>query len=381
MAKTTAAAESTTAIAANAIVLDGKITAITPISISQPLTPEQARSRQSSGDRVTRLPRMPMFVGGEVVSTVYLPASTLRGAMRHAATDRLIEALAETDKRLTVSEYMAAALGGIKDRKGDGEETRGVDLAAFAAARRDNPIISVFGSFAQSISGNLAVGMAIPEQPFIPATDDIVTGVRQNALRKGDIANKIDAADLATFMEADRATVKAVAMKGGIGKLEAKLRVAKREKKTDEMAEINAEIEAQKTAQEEAFSESGRSVNLQQVLPGFEFIPSGCVMTQRTVLRKPSIAELGVLLSALEHMARNPIIGGQSARGCGQYTASWRIGVQPPNGPMVGVGTIEFDLYAGININLLDVPEAKLITKAKAYADSLGDYVTSYKYA
>jgi hypothetical protein len=142
------------------VVFDGTLTVVSPIAVSPPKSAEMGAAK----DRVQRLPTMPLIEDGVPRTTAYLPASTIRGALRRAAVAVVIDLLAlDGAVKLTPHDYLLLALGGVKDRKeeGDTADTKGVDLQAVQAFRKSNPLVSLFGAMAIDIGGNLRVGHGV----------------------------------------------------------------------------------------------------------------------------------------------------------------------------------------------------------------------------
>ena len=57
----------------------------------------------------------------------------------------------------TPKAYISTALGGVKDRRSEGEDDRRVDLKAIKEIREKNPVVSLFGSMVSKTPGRLMV--------------------------------------------------------------------------------------------------------------------------------------------------------------------------------------------------------------------------------
>ena len=110
-----------------------------------------------------------MLRDGVMVETVYVPPSSLRGRLRHLLTAEVMRLQNAGDGRVfTPEDHIDTALGGVKDRKGAGEDDRVVDLAAIRALRERDPIVSLFGSMVSRVAGRLMVGDMTPMDPVAP---------------------------------------------------------------------------------------------------------------------------------------------------------------------------------------------------------------------
>src|SRR4051794_31502878 len=143
------------------LLLDGTLTATTPIAI---ILPAGKDDRPPAG-----APRKRMLRDEVMVETVYVPPSSLRGRLRHLLTSELMRLQNAADGRVfTPEDYIDTALGGVKDRKAEGEDDRRVDLKAIREIRERNPIVSMFGSMVSRVAGRLIVGDMTPVDPIEP---------------------------------------------------------------------------------------------------------------------------------------------------------------------------------------------------------------------
>ena len=142
------------------LAMTGEIVAETDISVSPP-----DHSEKDGRATVMTLPKKDVWRGGQIVSTVYLPASSVRGALRNGAARALAAAKAARKDYMTTDDFLLVAKGGVKDRKGTGGDERTVDYAAIAERRRKQPIVSLFGAMAEKIAGRWQIGDAVPAEP------------------------------------------------------------------------------------------------------------------------------------------------------------------------------------------------------------------------
>ena len=329
------------------IVFDGTITPRTPLAIVPP-PPEDKKA-----DRMGRLPRMPVFLDGVRHETAYIPASSIRGRLRHTAVALVIDTLKQAGKpSLTLNDYLFNALGGVFDRKDDEEDpTKGVDLTAMASVRETNPLISLFGAMTVKLGGKLRTGMAVPRVPFEP--EAINPGVRMNPFQRDpDLLQQFSADEQRQFLETNRQRVLGNQLKGEAKQVDLKLRRMRRENAAPEQVE---QLDKQRTdalaRAEAAFDAAGGEVNLQQPLPGYEALPIGLEMTHRMTLVDPTPLELALFLATLERFAADPRLGGHASHESGLIAAHWAVRVHDAGGG-TPAGDIGIDPDKGFVANL-----------------------------
>lgn len=141
------------------LAMTGEIVAETDISVSPP-----GHSEGVGQAKVMTLPQKTVWRGGHPVSTVYLPASSIRGSLRNGAARALAAGKAARGKHMTPGDFLLVAKGGVKERKKDGVDERTVDYEAIAERRREQPIVSLFGAMAEKIARRWQIGDAVPVQ-------------------------------------------------------------------------------------------------------------------------------------------------------------------------------------------------------------------------
>lgn len=353
MTKTTPAPTGAAPDAKFTVILDGTLTAVSPIAVSPP----KPQGERDDGDRVQRLPRMPIMEDGSMRMTAYLPASTIRGALRRAAVAAAIDLLAENGApKLTPNDYLLLALGGVKDRKDEGggaDDTKGVDLQAVRDFRLRNPLVSLFGAMAIDVGGNLRVGHGIPAVPLADP-GHLGVGARHDPFARQPALLELFDADAANDfltrndfrLEGNRLENQAEQAKRKLGE-QRRSRTADPEKVkelTEQVARLDADAKA-------AFERAGGKVNIQQPLAGYEALPVGLEMRHRVVADQVPPVELALLLAALERFALAPVLGAHVAHGCGEVTGSWSVSVARRGAPAEPAGTIAMDNYRGLKID------------------------------
>ena len=307
------------------IVFKGTLTAEQPISYSVPT--ELKKSEHA-------LPRL----GGRL----YLTASGLRGVLRHAATELVMDLLAESsDKRLSLDDYFLLAMGGVKSAKSaskpekaeaERNEDEGEDVSSPASkdseadvarvlranqhARAHNPLLRLFGSMRHGVSGSLYCAHAVAPEDALTTR---VRHVRTNDFQRDpELLERLEGSALDAFIS--RQAEAATRSEGNrrIENLTREKLKARREGKGERVKEIDAEI---KTVRDSMPTE----VQIQLPNITYEAIPAGTVFTHEFVLSNPTDAEVALFLRALDRFAMSPLIGGHRAHGLGRVSGHWSV--------------------------------------------------------
>lgn len=319
------------------LVLDGSITAVTPLATCPPRTEAEKRLDMRDKNPPARLPRMTLGAS----ETVYFPGSGLRGKLRRHAMTVVRNALqGDGAPVFTLDDHYFNVIGGIKDKGADSK----ADIVAAAKLRDANPLISLFGSMAQHTAGRLMVGHAVPDQATEP---DVFTGVRSDDMeRTPDNLNFLSPDEQEKWLAMSEEGASNSKAKAELKNVETALRKATQKAKGDleaatEVATLAAKRDALKAQVEAA------GVNIKQVLSGYEAIPQGTVLKNRIVLRNASLLEIGLLLHAMNELALDPVIGAQSARGCGIVEGNWTVTVRTADG-FEHVSTVTLKPFSGL---------------------------------
>lgn len=341
------------------LLLDGQITAASPIAIILP----------GSEDRRTPAgaPRKRLLREGMLIETVYVPPSTFRARLRHLLTSELMRLQHASDGRVfTPEDYIGTALGGVKDRKLEGDDERVVDLAGIRALRERNPVVSLFGSMVWRVAGRLMVGDMTPVDPVTP----VPTGRSVRAapfLRNSAIIGLLDPVRFAEFTRLNALRTKANRDEDEGQRQERRAATARKEGRPREEVEALAlDAKARLDAAAQGFKAAGGAVNLQQLLDGYDVIPEGTVMSHRMRLLDATETEVALLLLALDLFAKRPLIGGHSAHGCGEVTGSWRLRLAE-RGALRAAGEARLEPFAGLALETDDPLLRRALQRARSF--------------
>ena len=317
--------------------MTGTVTAESDISVSPP-----DHSRKEGRSTVMTLPRKSVWRRGHLVTTLYLPGSSLRGALRNTASRAVAAARATDTSRMTPDAFLLLAKGGIKDRKEAGTDERVVNYEAMETLRREQPIVSLFGAMAEKIAGRWQIGDAVPREP-LENPNHKGRGVRSHPFqRQPDLAAFMDAAEYESFLEKDAKRVEANVAERKAKGLEEKMFAERRKDEPD--TENIEQWEKEKNQLEEnaknLSEEAGGIVNIQQLLGGWEAIPAGTEMDHRMRIRGANATELAWAFFALRRLAREGRIGAHESAGEGYFRAEYTLRLAVDDGDFQAAGTL-----------------------------------------
>lgn len=254
----------------------------------------------------------------------YIPASSIRGMLRHTAHFAIAQLLAKQDKHLSVDEHFMLASGidtaQKQNLKGNGTET----IAKNQKVREANPAMSLFGSFV--LDSRLKVGNAVAEvtdkalitlgngsrSPVFSRTPELLKFVAHEEL---DYLHQVMSADKKTAAELEE-------VKSEMKHLENLNKTSTAEEKKENFARID---ELKQIINETKDSRVGSRESIRFILPGFEAIDQGVKLSQRMTLSNPTDDEIAFLLWVLTKASVDFNIGGHRNLGCGDIKAKWTI--------------------------------------------------------
>ena len=318
------------------LVMTGTITAESDISVSPP-----DHAEKEGPATVMTLPRKDVWRGGHLVTTVYIPGSSIRGALRNGAAREIAAARAEHQDWMTPDDFLLIAKGGIKDRKEAGKDERVVDYEAVDRLRREQPIVSLFGAMVEKIAGRWQIGDAVPVEPLTPSRKG--RGVRSHPFqRQPDLARFMNEADYRDFLEKDQKRVEANLAENKAERRDKDIAREKRrpEPDNDRIGKLEAESKKLEEEAETLRKEAGGVVNVQQVLGGWQAIPEGVEMNHRMRLRDITEDELAWAFFALRRLARDGRLGAHEARGEGYFSARYGLRLSRDGGDFEAAGVL-----------------------------------------
>ena len=325
------------------LAMTGEIVAETDISVSPP-----GHSEKDGQATVMILPEKGVWRGGHLETTIYLPASSIRGALRNGAARALAAARAESGKRMTPEEYLLIAKGGIKDRKDASRDERTVNYAGIAKLRKNDPLVSLFGAMTEKIAGRWQIGDATPVETV--KANRKGRGVRSHPFqRQPELAGFMDEKKYEDFLERDAKRVEANIAEDEAEGLDKRIRREKHapEPDNENIRKLEAERKEKKEQARSLREEAGGAVNIQQPLGGWQAIPAGTRMRHRMRLREINEDELAWAFLALRLLAREGRLGAHESRGEGYFSAEYALRLSVDGSDFAPAGTLriaDFDV-------------------------------------
>lgn len=294
-------------------------------------------------NNVTLLPR-----NGGPNETPYFPATSIRGALRHAAHRIALRAAKETTGRphpfdLNVHFMLAQGVDAAKITKKDA----GGVIDYGQSLRAVNPMLSLFGRW--GLESSLSVGNAFPEGNARyglfgagargvmferdPALLEELTPADQKRL---DII--LDEMAAFSLSNAD--------LKEEETRLKKRFRTAAQDARDDLKSRLDDIDHLRKNMKAE---KEGPEQSIRRPLNGYEAFAAGTVLKHRMSLQNSNDAELGFFLDTLAEFARWPRLGGHKALNNGLVAMRYEVSTWPIEaaGPVnAGLITVNEDGFA-----------------------------------
>ena len=321
------------------LVMKGTVTAETDISVSPP-----DHSAKDGRATVLTLPEKSVWSGGHIVKTVYIPGSSIRGALRNGAARAVAADRASRQQGMTPDDFLLVAKGGIKDRREAGRDERVVDYEAAGKLRRREPIVSLFGAMAEKIAGRWQIGDVVPVEPLTP--DRKGRGVRSHPFqRQPELAGYMSEDAYKEFLEKDKKRVQANVAEDDVEDLDRKIAREKKrpEPDNDKIGKWESDSKELKENIEKLREDAGGTVNIQQILGGWQAIPEGTEMNHRMRLRDVTENELAWAFFALRRLAREGRLGAHESRGEGYFRAAYDLRLATDGGDFEEAGRLRIE--------------------------------------
>ena len=289
------------------IVINATITTESPLSLSMPV---------AQGLQKNAYENFPLLVRGvddegEKKYTGYLPATTLRGFLRRAVVLADMNASAKAGAPYQLKQAYAELIG--QDAASE-KESGDIDLAAMKKTREDSPVLDLFGA-GLGLKSRLRVGHFVPNHNLLP---DAITGTRKDLDNSPDAFNLLAQEDIEQFYkrsEGNTARARAEAMLKTL-----KRQVSAKKRANQSTDELDAQIiEAEKLVSKNKDVMGDMQNSSRQLLTHYA-LGSGIDLFGRLVVENPKERDVEMLELALNALSLFPILGANSARGCGEIS-------------------------------------------------------------
>ena len=292
------------------IVINVTLTTQAPLSICMPV---------AEGIRANRFNNFPLLTRGldgegEKLQTGYLPATTLRGFFRRAIVEHDMKKAADNGSPYKLPQAYTELIG--QDAASE-QQAGQIDLVALKEAREATPVLDLFGS-GLGIKSRLRVSHFLPHHNVLP---DAITGTRKD-LDDNEVAfDLLEDSEKEMFYGRSTANSKRAKAVILMTNLERKRRNAV--KKKEDITELDAQLEEATKLAEKYASDMGDMTNSSRTILTHYAIGAGLELTGRLVIENDKDRDVELLMVALRALSLFPILGAQSARGCGEISGQF----------------------------------------------------------
>jgi hypothetical protein len=302
------------------IIINGTITTVGPLSIKMPDATEYGgfpiMSRGIDDD-------------GNPKKTGYLPATTVRGFLRRAYVMQGMKEAAAADKPYSLDRAYAELIGqDAASEKQAGE----IDLLEIKKAREASSVIDLFGS-GLGVASRLRVGHFLPPVNVLP---DDYPGVRKDL---GDTEGAIDllsAADGEAYYGREESNRRRASTEGLVTTLRRQIRAAGR--KDENTDELNAQLEEAEKQAAKYKEEMGDMQVSSRTIVGYTALSAGIDLRGRIVIVNAKDRDLDIIEFGLDCLSRSPVLGAQSARGCGEISGIFDVQIDGVTQKKITIG-------------------------------------------
>lgn len=305
------------------IVIEGALTTVGPLSIAMPEDndwggfPVMSRGVDEDGT-----PR----------KTGYLPATTLRGFLRRAVVTRDMKKAKDAGKPYTLQRAYSELIGQDSESEKQAGE---IDLLKIREAREKSPVIDLFGS-GLGVASRLRVGHFLPRENVYVLPEQY-PGVRKDLGDTDGVLGLLSDEDAAGYLGRSDANSRRAAAESVAKSLAGKIRAARR--KGEKTEDLEAELaEAKKLVEKHKQEMGDMQVSSRTLAAGYWALPAGLELIGRIVVMDARERDLDMIEYGLDRLSRSPVLGAQSARGCGEVEGVFKVLVEGEEKKQVTIG-------------------------------------------
>ncbi|MGZ8257020.1 MAG: RAMP superfamily CRISPR-associated protein [Gallionella sp.] len=293
------------------IVINATLTTVAPLSITLPIAEGQLGNKFNNFPLLTR----GLDADGNKLQTGYLPATTLRGFLRRAIVTEQMQRAAAAGKHYTLQKAYQDLIG--QDAASESKDE--IDLIKLRKMREDNAVLDLFGA-GLGIKSRLLVSHFMPSVNVLP---EVTTGVRKDLEDTDGVLDLITDSDRESYLGRSDANSKRAAAASLVKSIETKLRKTKKaNESTTELDTALLEAQAIVTRHQ---TDMGGMTNSSRTLTNYYALPAGIALTGRLVIEQARERDIDMLTRAFNALSMRPILGAQSARGCGEISGSFEL--------------------------------------------------------
>ena len=302
------------------VVIEGTITTVGPLSIRMP-----------DADEHGGFPVMSRGVDdeGQLMKTGYLPATTLRGFLRRAVVTRAMRKAKDNDKPYSLQRAYAELIG----QDAESEQQAGeIDLLAIKKMRDESPVIDLFGS-GLSVASRLRVGHFVPERNVLPES---YPGVRKDLADTEGVVELLSASDAERYHGREEANNRRAEAEKLVKTIKGKIRKA--EKKNGSVEVLRRELDEAEKVWEKHKEEMGAMQVSSRTLVSHTALPAGLDLRGRIVILNAKEGDREMIEFGLDCLSRSPVLGAQSARGCGEISGIFKVMIEGEEKKRITIG-------------------------------------------
>lgn len=293
------------------IVINASISTVGPLSITMPVAEGLQANRFNNFPIVAR----GLDDDGHKQQTGYLPATTLRGFLRRAIVTHQMTEAAAAGKHYTLQRAYADLIG--QDAASESKDD--IDLLKLRQTREENAVLDLFGS-GLGIKSRLLVSHFMPTHNILP---EVITGVRKDLEDTDGVLDMLSETDRDFYLGRSEANSRRAAALTVAKGLEAKIRRAK--KAGEDIADLEAALKEAQAVVDRYESSMGEMTNSSRTLTSYFALPAGIELKGRLVIENARERDLPMIELALNELSQRPILGAQSARGCGEIEGRFDV--------------------------------------------------------
>jgi CRISPR/Cas system CSM-associated protein Csm3 (group 7 of RAMP superfamily) len=289
------------------IIINGTITTVGPLSISMP-----------DGKDFDGFPIMARGIDedGNAKKTGYLPATTLRGFLRRAVVTHDMKEAADAGNHYSLPKAYSELIG--QDAASE-QQAGDIDLLEIKKAREESPVLDLFGS-GLGISSRLRVGHFLPSVNVLP---EEYSGVRKDLGDTEGVVELLSEEDATSYYARETSNSRRASAEQLVTSLSRKISAAKR--KNESVDELEKELEEAKKIAEKYKDDMGDMQVSSRTLVGYTAMPAELELSGRIVIMNAKDRDLEMIEFGLNCLSQSPVLGAQSARGCGEISGSFDV--------------------------------------------------------
>jgi hypothetical protein len=289
------------------IIINGVISTVGPLSISMPDVsdydgfPVMSRGIDEDGN-----PR----------KTGFLPATTIRGFLRRAVVTRDMKAAAVAGNHYSLPKAYSELIG--QDAASE-QQAGEIDLLEIKKVREASPVIDLFGS-GLGVASRLRVGHFMPSVNVLP---EKFSGVRKDLGDTEGIVEFLAEADSISYHGREGSNRRRAQAETNVTSLKRQIRSV--ERKGEEVGELSLQLEEAEKLADKYKREMGDMQVSSRTIVGYHALPAGIDLAGRMVIVNAKDRDLDMIELGLDCLSRSPVLGAQSARGCGEVRGRFDV--------------------------------------------------------